>query len=35
MIIKFLDLITITVAPGLPVGMTLGIIYALEKLKAK
>ena len=31
MIIKFLDLITITVPPGLPVS----IIFALEKLKDK
>jgi len=29
MFVKFLDLITITVAPGLPVSMTLGIVYAL------
>ena len=35
MIIKFLDLITITVPPGLPVSMTFGIIFALEKLKDK
>lgn len=33
--LKFLDLITITVPPGLPVSMTFGIIYALEKLKNK
>jgi P-type E1-E2 ATPase len=35
LIIKFLDLITITVPPGLPVSMTFGIIFALEKLKSK
>ena len=35
MIQKFLDLITITVPPGLPVSMTFGIIFALEKLKLK
>jgi magnesium-transporting ATPase (P-type) len=35
MIQKFLDLITITVPPGLPVSMTFGIIFALEKLKEK
>jgi cation-transporting ATPase 13A2 len=35
MIIKFLDLITITVPPGLPVSMTFGIIFAIEKLKDK
>lgn len=33
--IKFLDLITITVPPGLPVSMTFGIIFALEKMKSK
>lgn len=33
--IKFLDLITITVPPGLPVSMTFGIIHAIEKLKNK
>ena len=31
----FLDLITVTVPPGLPVSMTFGIVYALEKLKKK
>lgn len=35
LIIKFLDLITITVPPGLPVSMTFGIIFALEKMKNK
>ena len=35
MIIKFLDMITITVPAALPVSMTIGIIYALEKLNAK
>lgn len=34
-VIKFLDLITITVPPGLPVSMTFGIIHAIEKLKNK
>lgn len=35
LVIKFLDLITITVPPGLPVSMTFGIIHAIEKLKRK
>jgi cation-transporting ATPase 13A3/4/5 len=35
LVIKFLDLITITVPPGLPVSMTFGIIFALEKMSAK
>jgi cation-transporting ATPase 13A2 len=35
LVVKFLDLITITVPPGLPVSMTFGIIFALEKLKNK
>lgn len=30
-----LDLITITVPPTLPISMTIGIIYAIKKLKAK
>lgn len=30
-----MDLITVTIPPGLPVSMTLGIIYAVEKLKKK
>ena len=33
MVIKFLDLITVTVPPGLPISMTIGIVYALEKMK--
>jgi cation-transporting ATPase 13A3/4/5 len=33
--LKFFDLITITVPPGLPVSMTIGIIFAVEKLKSK
>lgn len=33
--VKFLDLVTVTVPPGLPVSMTFGIIFALEKLKKK
>ena len=28
-VVKFLDLITVTVPPGLPVSMTFGIVYAL------
>jgi cation-transporting ATPase 13A2 len=32
---KFIDLITITVPPALPVSMTFGIIYAIEKLEKK
>ena len=35
MIWKFFDLITITVPPGLPVSMTCGLVFAIEKLKAK
>ena len=34
-VVKFLDLITVTVPPGLPVSMTFGIIFALEKMKVK
>ncbi len=30
-----LDLITITVPPTLPISMTIGIIYAIKKLKVK
>ena len=30
-----LDLITITVPPTLPISMTIGIIYAIKKLKNK
>jgi len=33
--LKFLDLIVITVPPALPVSMAFGVIYAIEKLKAK
>ncbi len=33
--IKFLDLITITVPPALPISMTAGVIYAIQKLKKK
>jgi cation-transporting P-type ATPase 13A2 len=33
--VKFLDLITITVPPALPVSMAFGVIYAIEKLKKK
>jgi cation-transporting ATPase 13A3/4/5 len=32
---KFIDLILITVPPSLPVSMTFGIIYAIERLKEK
>jgi len=32
---KFFDLITITVPPGLPASMSVGIIYSLNKLKSK
>jgi cation-transporting P-type ATPase 13A2 len=35
LVIKIIDLITITVPPGLPVSMTFGIIFALDKLKNK
>ena len=34
-VFKFLDLVTVTVPPGLPLSMTFGIIYALEKMKVK
>lgn len=33
--VKLGDLITVTVPPGLPISMTFGIIFALEKLKNK
>ena len=33
--VKFCDLVTVTVPPGLPVSMTFGIVYALEKMKKK
>lgn len=32
---KFFDLITITVPPALPVSMTFGIIYAIDRLETK
>jgi cation-transporting P-type ATPase 13A2 len=32
---KFFDLITITVPPALPVSMTFGIIYAIDRLEEK
>lgn len=35
MIQKFLDLVTVTVPPGLVVSMTFGIIHAVDKLKKK
>ena len=35
MIVKFLDLITVTVPPGLPVSMTFGIIFAVSKMEKK
>lgn len=35
MVQKFFDLITITVPPALPVSMTFGIIYAVERLEKK
>ena len=35
LILKFLDMITITVPPGLPISMTFGIIYAVDKMKKK
>ena len=34
-ILKILDLITVTVPPGLPISMTFGIIYAVDKMKKK
>jgi len=34
-ILKFIDLILIAVPPALPVSMTFGIIYAIEKLNKK
>jgi cation-transporting ATPase 13A2 len=30
-----MDLVTVTIPPGLPVSMTLGIIYAVEKMQKK
>ena len=35
LVLKILDLITITVPPGLPISMTFGIIYAVDKMKKK
>jgi cation-transporting ATPase 13A2 len=35
LVMKFFDLITITVPPALPVSMTFGIIYAVERLEKK
>ncbi len=35
LVIKFIDLILIAVPPALPVSMTFGIIYAIEKLQKK
>lgn len=35
LVVKFLDLITVTVPPGLPVSMTFGIVHAVQKLKNK
>jgi len=35
MVIKFFDLIAITVPAALPVSMAFGVIYAIEKLKDK
>jgi magnesium-transporting ATPase (P-type) len=32
---KFFDLITITVPPSLPVSMTFGIIYAIDRLETR
>lgn len=34
-VLKFIDVILIAVPPGLPVSMTFGIIYAIEKLQKK
>jgi cation-transporting ATPase 13A2 len=35
LVVKFFDLITITVPPGLPASMSVGIVYSLNKLKKK
>lgn len=35
MLVKFFDLIAITVPAALPVSMAFGTIYAIEKLKSK
>ena len=35
LVLKFFDLITITVPPGLPASMSVGIVYSLNKLKSK
>jgi cation-transporting ATPase 13A2 len=32
---RIMDVVTVTIPPGLPVSMTLGIIYAVEKLERK
>jgi cation-transporting ATPase 13A3/4/5 len=34
-VLKSLDLITITVPPALPAAMTVGAIFAMERLKKK
>jgi cation-transporting ATPase 13A2 len=35
LVLKFFDLITITVPPGLPASMSVGIVYSLNKLKKR
>jgi cation-transporting P-type ATPase 13A2 len=35
LVMKFFDLITITVPPSLPISMTFGIIYAIQRLEEK
>ena len=35
LIAHFLDLVTVTVPPGLPVSMTFGIIFAVDKMRKK
>lgn len=35
LVLKFFDLITITVPPGLPASMSVGIVYSINKLKSK
>lgn len=35
LLIRLLSLITIAVPPALPVSMSFGIVYAIEKLKKK
>lgn len=33
LLVKFLDIVTITVPPGLPASMSIGIAYSIKRLK--